>query len=151
MEIFYSIAKSRFSITLISAAYLVCLIYLIAMTLIQWKYHEIRINHFQKQPFLADLMGPLEIKHHDGRWGWPKNNSILRLISFMFLTISIIISWVFMGIKKFGSVWKFNLFIMFICVFTCFRYEKYILFLLPMIRNLFSYKYLVLSQWIGIK
>ena len=122
---FFSIVRSRFAIILISVAYLVCLVYVIALTSTQWKSRHIehlRTDFDKKQSFYADLMGPLEIEGQNGRWGWPLNNSILRLISFMFLTVSIIISWCLMECKRFGTVWKLNLLLMFICIVTCFRY-----------------------------
>ena len=122
--------KSRFSVVLLSLAYIVCLIILVAMTFTQWSASDQKHDTMLKdgttlhhEELFAELAGPVGQGYPDVKqfWGWPKNNSWFRSISFLLLSISMVISWSLLGLQKHGCVWKFNLLFMFFCIAMCFR------------------------------
>eukprot|EP01084_Bolivina_argentea_P184283 317859_1 len=120
-----AIAKSRFVIVLLSTIYVFCVVAVYTLTIVQWGGTDIEtVSHLDltDEQALKALAGPIQIKlaGSNGIWGWPFNNSILRLVSFTLLTVSIVISWILILGGKFGCGWKINLFFMFAVIATCF-------------------------------
>lgn len=106
--------KSRFTTVTLTVLHFIFVIGLFTITVIQsqWMDDKDKMESFlgSKYMEMSSLISPIQVTGDiEGRWGWSTHNTVLRLITFVLLSVSVIVSWVMIHYKQIGLRFRRNL------------------------------------------